>query len=352
MSPTCVTVAEDVRIPAGMIRLKCKSCATVLELDDAFAGGTCRCSHCGTIQTVPKPAPRPMPTAPKPAPKPAPTARGRAGTSGATPTSGLEELAEVVTSSGLAGSGLTGQSVFTPPPGKRERRRNLLIIAGSAVAAVLVLAALVWAFLGGKNEAPTPGSGGSGAATDSGVVPSGSSTHALAGPSFADFEIAGKTVVYVLDRGDASREYFGPLKELTLRSIASLGKDRRFLVVFWDNGEPTEGVPTTPLPATTENVAALRAPLERVIAMGRSRFAPAMQSAMAVNPDDIIIATAKAWQLDDAFVAEAMQLRGGSSTRVHTVSLGAGQGGLKDLAGKTGGQFRELPLKHLRDLLR
>jgi hypothetical protein len=289
-----------------------------------------------------------MPTGPKPAPKPAPTARVRAGTSGATPTSGLEELAEVVTSSGLTGSGLTGQSVFTPPPGKRERRRNLLIIAGSAVAAVLVLAVLVWVFLGGKDDTPTRTGGAGAVAPGEGT----SATHALAGPSFADIEIAGMTVVYVLDRGDASREYFGLLKELTLRSIASLGKDRRFLVIFWDNGEPIDELPTTPLPATTENVAALRAPLERVIAMGRSRFAPAMQSAMAVNPDDIIIATAKGWQLDDSFVAEAMQLRGGSSARVHTVSLGAGQGGLKDLAGKTGGQFRELPLKQLRDLLR
>lgn len=350
-----------------MIRLKCKSCGTVLELDDAFAGGTCRCSHCGTIQTVPKPAPRPVPSTTKPVPKPVPTARGRVGTAGAKPTSGLEELAEVVTSSGLAGSGLagsglTGQSVFTPPPGKRERRRNALIIAGSAVAAVVVLAVLWWMFLARFQNVPTPGGQpGSASTTGDGIVSGASgdsgrttvgATHALAGPSFADFAIAGKTVVYVLDRGDASREYFAPLKELTLRSIASLGRDRRFLVVFWDNGEPTGDLPTTPLPATPENLDALRSSLDGIIAMGRSRFAPAMHAAMAINPDDVVIATAKAWQLDESFVAEAMQLRGGSSARLHAVSLGAGQGGLKDLASKTGGHFRELSLKQLRDLLR
>jgi hypothetical protein len=37
-----------------MIRLTCTHCQEVLSVDDAFAGGVCRCRHCGTIQTVPK----------------------------------------------------------------------------------------------------------------------------------------------------------------------------------------------------------------------------------------------------------------------------------------------------------
>ena len=36
-----------------MLVLKCTTCGATLELDDAFAGGVCRCIHCGTIQTVP-----------------------------------------------------------------------------------------------------------------------------------------------------------------------------------------------------------------------------------------------------------------------------------------------------------
>lgn len=35
-----------------MISLTCTSCKKVLQIDDAFAGGVCRCQHCGTIQTV------------------------------------------------------------------------------------------------------------------------------------------------------------------------------------------------------------------------------------------------------------------------------------------------------------
>ena len=36
-----------------MISITCTNCQTTLSIDDAFAGGVCRCQHCGTIQTVP-----------------------------------------------------------------------------------------------------------------------------------------------------------------------------------------------------------------------------------------------------------------------------------------------------------
>lgn len=39
-----------------MIQLECSNCKTMLSIDDAFAGGVCRCQFCGTIQTVPKPS--------------------------------------------------------------------------------------------------------------------------------------------------------------------------------------------------------------------------------------------------------------------------------------------------------
>src|SRR5206468_520756 len=36
-----------------MIQLTCTNCQAELTMDDAFAGGVCRCQYCGTIQTVP-----------------------------------------------------------------------------------------------------------------------------------------------------------------------------------------------------------------------------------------------------------------------------------------------------------
>jgi hypothetical protein len=46
-----------------MIQIICTNCKTELLLDDAFAGGVCRCQHCGAIQKVPANA-KPAGTAP------------------------------------------------------------------------------------------------------------------------------------------------------------------------------------------------------------------------------------------------------------------------------------------------
>lgn len=42
-----------------MISLVCVRCGHPIEVDDGFAGATCRCAECGTIQTVPATDERP-----------------------------------------------------------------------------------------------------------------------------------------------------------------------------------------------------------------------------------------------------------------------------------------------------
>src|SRR5215216_2549682 len=113
-----------------MIRLTCTNCRATLEMDEAFAGGVCRCQHCGTIQTVPshlKSTATPSYVQPV-ASKSLYKNQSRAGTGSSAAAadvqapSGLDELADVVASSGLAGSGLAGTGVANrrgataPPP--------------------------------------------------------------------------------------------------------------------------------------------------------------------------------------------------------------------------------------------
>ena len=95
-----------------MISISCTSCKTVLTIDDAFAGGVCRCQHCGTIQTVPS---RLKDTGQSGSGVVAAAAakskalyrnEARADLGG----TGLDELAEIVASSGLAGSGLSAKA--------------------------------------------------------------------------------------------------------------------------------------------------------------------------------------------------------------------------------------------------
>src|SRR5918999_3221404 len=86
-----------------MISINCTQCQQHLEMDEAFAGGVCRCQYCGTIQTVPshlkKSGNVPQPAGSKTLYQSHPSSPGP-GTG-----TGLDELADIVASSGL-GTGL------------------------------------------------------------------------------------------------------------------------------------------------------------------------------------------------------------------------------------------------------
>ena len=124
-----------------MISLTCTSCKKTLEIDDAFAGGVCRCQFCGTIQTVPaslKKGARPgtpgatpgkpktlyqkmtAPKSPPPPPLPAATAA-----KSDTPTTDASKA--------------TRAAQPTAPPSTQDRKRTWMIgIAIGAAAAVLI----------------------------------------------------------------------------------------------------------------------------------------------------------------------------------------------------------------------
>ena len=58
-----------------MIRITCTNCKAQLSIDEAFAGGVCRCQYCGTIQTVPKHMKEGVAGAPDESKKPGRTAK-------------------------------------------------------------------------------------------------------------------------------------------------------------------------------------------------------------------------------------------------------------------------------------
>src|SRR5258708_5542922 len=123
-----------------MIAITCTNCHANLSIDDAFAGGVCRCQYCGTIQTVPAKSragaadPSPKAAAPPPASKALYQNQARArGSIG--PATGLDDLASAVVSSGLSGSGLqSGRHTRKPADTQEEsKKRNLVpILLGAA----------------------------------------------------------------------------------------------------------------------------------------------------------------------------------------------------------------------------
>ena len=114
-----------------MITLPCTSCEKILEIDDAFAGGVCRCQYCGTIQTVP--------------------AKSKTPTRAGAQAPAAKTLYQKVKPNGAPPDAVPAAA--PPPPPLRTRaaqpvaparaNRMPLLIAAGAVAGAVV-AALIW----------------------------------------------------------------------------------------------------------------------------------------------------------------------------------------------------------------
>ena len=316
-----------------MIALTCAQCQARLEVDDAFAGGVCRCQHCGTIQTVPKPGEVPVGGAAAETPRALYQVQSRAGQSSA--PSGLEELAEVIHSSGLAGSGLQhsrrGLEAHEPV---RKNPVPLIAAVGGGVVILVLIVVLVIVLKSGAPAAPT-------ALPDGTAIVTAANSNA---PNFANIPLVGDKIIFVIDRGDATVDYIPDIKVLTDRAVRSLGSDRRYQVVLWDNGAvdsfPSLGTDF----ATDEQANKLSAWFDEVSTGRPTDALPAIRAALTQSPDTIVLVTGKGGTLTDsqpAFAAEVLGLLQGRKVTIHGITLGdtAADDPLKKLALETGGHF-------------
>ncbi|MBA3273960.1 MAG: hypothetical protein H0T11_08845 [Chthoniobacterales bacterium] len=348
-----------------MISITCTHCSATLTMDEAFAGGVCRCQHCGTIQTVPAAGKAKSGHSGAGATTVQQKAlyqrRGRAATDAG---SGLDELADIVASSGLSGSGLTSGRLKQPqsrgyagPHGELVAGQTgsgsmmPLLIGGGAVIALLVVVILWLIMTGGK---PTTSADSSAVDSGSGETANVAVSNGKSGinPSFLGIPL-NANVIYVLDRGSSTESMFGYLKEATYRSLESLGPNRKIQIIYWDNGAGSGPAPFPALMtyATKENIAAIQRSAEDIFAFGQTDAKSALELAIKQKPDAIVIATGKGWDLDDSFVTMVEETRKGApSAKIHTVSLGAGgeSKALKQVARKAGGEYREVSEADLR----
>ena len=317
-----------------MIRLTCANCQAQLEVDDAFAGGVCRCKHCAAIQTVPRRGGTKVgktisgQAGGGDEPKTLYSTKSRAGM--ASTPSGLEELAEAVHGSGLVGSGLLNRPVprGPQPAVMPEARKPRLWIMLAAVAVILLTAVLYFVLLN-RGDATTAS------------APAG--PPAAVQPTFAGIPLAGNKIVYILDRGDATAAFFPALRDLTVASVRSLGPNRLFQVILWDNGSP-DAYPTLTAGYVSTGEAEKLAKWFDTVPTGRSTdVLPAMRVAMAGQPDTAVLVTGKSLQLDPGFADSVMKLRPARTT-IDAITLGetAADDPLRAIAKSANGTFKVL----------
>ena len=342
-----------------MIQITCTNCRKQLAIDDAFAGGVCRCHACGTIQTVPARL--------KQGAAAGILSQGAARTSktlykqrarGVEPGSGtgLDELAEIVASSGSgSGSGL-GSSGLTHPrrtnrpatlaapaaPIRADERKVVRLIAGiggAIVVLLLVILAVIYQRLPGGAAA------GTGQTRKAPAPTPAAAPAAEAKPTFCEVPLDGNSVIYVLDRGDGSREAFGHVRDAVLSSAAALGPERKFQIVFWDNGsEDKSAFPEAGMTfANKDNVTAVGRDTADIYAFGQSDARSALERALKQKPAVVVLVTGKGWLLDEEFIAMVEDVRkttGAAGTTIHTFAIGDASTALNTIADRTGGQYR------------
>lgn len=358
-----------------MIRINCTNCKAQLSIDDAFAGGVCRCQYCGTIQTVPKHLKSAdagsgvvATTATGGAPKTLYRNKARNGDGNGHLSSGLDAIAEAVaTSSGLSGSGLANaQRRLRSSPGDvpaapiASNNRTTMILVACAVAIVLLLGVIVGVLLrgngGGSTVTPTPtpiANGGGGGGTVATVEPPKTTNVSVASAaSFLGQPIPESPVVFVLDHGDATRDSLEYLKLAVLKSLHTLHKDQKFQIIFWklDNQKDPILIPKEPALPTADAIAAAEAAMGNVFAFRTCEPAPALAKAFAVNPGVVIIASGK--PVGDNFPKVVLDARGTSAAKVHCFSLNAPASRLPmlDVTKRAHGNYRNVTLEELQAL--
>jgi hypothetical protein len=342
-----------------MISITCTQCQTVLTIDDAFAGGVCRCQHCGTIQTVPsnlKPSATAQPFVSPSSSKAkslyqnesaARTVGANVATTGARSTSGLDDLAQAVgqSGSGLAGSGLSraqmtmgaasGAQVIatatipnvapTPAGAAVTKKSPLMMILIGAGALILVLIGVIVFLVMGSGGTTGGGPGGGGA-----------------GGTFAGVSIAGSRVIYILDDANSISNDFDPLRAATYKSIKSLG-DKKFAVILWDNGATQFAFPKDGL-SPASGLDDLTAKFKDIEAAGASKLRPALERAMFRTPDAVVLVTAKS-RLDDddeSALSAAMDTASGK-TKFYMFTVGsAGDNEFLKALAKGNGEYHHL----------
>jgi hypothetical protein len=231
----------------------------------------------------------------------------------------------------------------------------MLLGSMSVVAAMLLVVLVTIWLLAGRQNAGGVGSETSG--NSSAQRPAARADAAAgANASFCGVRLDdAQTVVYLIDRGQATSQHFDYLKQAVLRSAESLGRRRRFQIVFWSEEDSADSVlsfPPTPNYANAQTLELVRGRLESVWAQGRTQVIPALSRALECSPQVIILATGKGFQFDQSLTQSMLEARhrSGSQARIHAFSIGESDpsAAMVELARQTGGQALRITAGELK----
>jgi hypothetical protein len=253
------------------IRIRCSECRKKISIDEAFAGGMCRCPYCKAIVYVPEAATAtgegvrpPAPTGRPDAPQARPAAPGAAvpppppGAPAAAPAGEHIPMARPVKIQGII-------------------TMVLLVLLALMVAGGVTVALL---YLRGPDYTPQP--------VPDDTLPPDLLAVSRRGPAVADIKLPEGPVLYVLDGGSSMRDAFDPAVVMTENSILSVTEKGTFTVLLCRETED-EFLSEDFQPGGEKGQAAARERLRNIAPSGATDLPRALKAALERKPKTLVL---------------------------------------------------------------
>jgi hypothetical protein len=335
--------------------VQCFHCNAVLELDEGFRGGVCRCSACGALLEVPRAQgsskTRVRPASPSAVPRPKPVAPSGSATGSSSPP-GSRSIDMTGLSSGLAGIERTrpvapAREIIPPVPpplqtmasGPARRGGYAKWIWLGILLLVLIAGVVMGLIYWGMNQGaatiagPAPKAGGK--------VPTAAGSASPVGfPMLAGIQLSGKRIIISMDSASSMGESFDYLRRGILRAVEEMDPAQQITVVLWTE----TGIKTLPRNAfvTSKTSKALRDLLESTTPSGASNAEVCIRSTVGLiqGADQVLLITAKS-ELPPVARADAFlrQTKPGAWFDVIRITPGGSAAMLETLANATGGKY-------------
>ena len=313
------------------MKIRCTDCGKKISIDDAFAGGVCRCPYCTTLNFVPDDA-GPVEEGQRPQ---SPTQR---------PTSPeeLEAMAET-----------TGQKHI--PVANRVKLQGIvtLVLIGVLVLMIGGAVILVVTGMGNGNGNGPNGAGKNGQngpkdleATVDPFRPAGG----VKGPWVAGNVTMQSPIIYVIDWGDSMKETCNFAEAIVQKSVLSLGDSGEFNIVLAKDVGDKDALLSEQYRSGAHEQAVQKMLVKHIPPRGATNLSRAMKVAMAKKPKTIVLFTAKVPDSEEDPVAATAKTAKEQGIQIVTIALGNRPGvaeAMSAVAKACGGQTRRYYVEDL-----
>jgi DNA-directed RNA polymerase subunit RPC12/RpoP len=316
------------------MKLPCTECSKKISIDDAFAGGVCRCPYCRALVFVPEDK--------------------RASTAGGGRPDSPDEERPDSPEDLKAMAESQGKRIPLATPVKVQGIVTLVLL-GVLLAMIAVTVTYLMVHFGGNEvengeEPVTPGG-----FTEGPIVNPYEPAKGMAGPWVAGNVPIRTPVIYVVDGGGSMGNYFDSAGLITRMSIRRLGESDTFNVLV--SQDASGGGGTKPVVmmddrwrmGAHERVAKVF--LEKCNPRGLTDVPGALKAALALGPKTIVLFCAKGLGESQAAAMAVATEAKDKGVAIMTIALGGGQvkEDMAALAKESGGHTRQYFLENLSE---